>query len=189
MERTVNYNPDMYWYYDNTVQKVRIIAPNTYEVRSQFEGDTAQVQWLINTLNSTPEGYVIAFMPHLFFNVSEGQVVIGAVGTSLEQLLTAYTNRSSGTWASVAYDFSNAKGKIAFVLSGHVHNDASFMSENGYPLIGTVCDAINGSTQSVARVSRSTTEHAVDIVFLDTAAKTVKLLRIGSGADRTFSYS
>lgn len=191
MEEEVQLQPDLYWYKDNRTQKVRIIAPNTRELNSQWYADTAQHQWLVDTLTSTPDGYTVIVIPHIFFTLSDGVVTIQQTGTEIKTLVDAFANKTSGVWYGISYDFTNTTAEVACILTGHVHNDASLISDAGYPIIATVCDAVYGSNQSVTRgnsAKNTINEHAFDIVCIDTDAKTIKCKRIGSGSDRTFTY-
>lgn len=193
MEERVNLEPGMYWYRDNETQKVRVIALNTgTDALSEWNADAAQHRWLADTLAGTPEGYTLIVIPHVFFQMSGGALALSAIGSSVKAIVDAYASRSSGTWQGVSYDFTHAGGTVACILCGHAHNDGVIVSEAGYPMIGTVCEAMWGSQQTIARgtqAKQTTNEHAFDVVCLDTSSKTIKCVRVGSGADRTFSYS
>ena len=192
MEERVNLEPGMYWYLDNETQKVRVIALNTgIDTVGEWNADTAQHRWLVDTLAGTPEGYTLIVIPHVFFQLSGGALALSAIGSSVKAIVDAYASRSSGTWQGVSYDFTHAGGTVACILCGHAHNDGVIVSEAGYPMIGTVCEAMWGSQQTIARgtqAKETTNEHAFDVVCLDTSSKTIKCVRVGSGADRTFSY-
>lgn len=193
MENSVELTPDMYWHYDNKSTKIRFIALNTgVGDYNAWIADSTQAEWFIKTLSETPNGYTVVIMPHVVFGLSNGELVISAIGTNIKSIVDAYVNKESGTWNSVSYNFANAVGTISMILTGHAHNDGYLMSDAGYPIICTVCDAMWGSNQNVARgaSARGTVnEHAFDIVCLDTTAKTIKCVRVGSGNDRTFTYT
>ena len=193
MEDRVKMGPGLYWYRDNESQKVRVIALNTgMDTASEWNADTAQHRWLVDTLAGTPAGYTLIVIPHVFFQLSSGALALSAIGSSVKAVVDAYAARSSGTWQGVSYDFTQAGGTVACIMCGHTHNDGVIMSDAGYPMIGTVCEAMWGSQQTVARgtqAKETTNEHAFDVVCLDTGSKTVRCVRVGSGADRTFTYS
>ena len=193
MEGRVKMGPGLYWYRDNDAQKVRLIALNTgMDTAGEWNADAAQHRWLVDTLAGTPEGYTLIVIPHVFFQLSGGALALSAIGSSVKAIVDAYAARSSGTWQGVSYDFTQAGGTVACILCGHTHNDGVMMSDAGYPMIGTVCEAMWGSQQTAARgtqAKQTTNEHAFDVVCLDTGSKTVRCVRVGSGADRTFSYS
>lgn len=192
MEKSVNLDPGMYWYLDNPTQKTRIIALNvSTETYNVWMAQTAQHQWFVDTLNSTPSGYTIVIMPHVFFTLSSGSLVVSAIGQNIQSIVDAYASRGAGTWNDIAYDFANADGTIACILCGHTHNDGMIESSAGYPMIGVVCDAMYGSRQSVTRgnsVKGTVAEHAFDIVCIDTTAHTIDCVRVGSGSDRSYTY-
>lgn len=192
MENRVKLEPNMYWYMDNEVQKVRIIALNTgVGVLSEWNADTAQHQWFVDTLANTPNGYTIVVIPHVFFQLSGGTLALSGIGNSIKSIVDAYANKGSGTWQGISYDFTQAGGTVACIMCGHTHNDGMIMSTAGYPMIGTVCEAMWGSQQTVTRgtqAKETTNEHAFDVVCLDTSSKTIKCVRVGSGSNRTFTY-
>ena len=192
MENRVKLEPNMYWYMDNEVQKVRIIALNTGAgVLSKWNTDATQHQWFVDALVNTPNGYTIVVIPHVFFQLSGGTLALSGIGNSIKSIVDAYANKSSGTWQGISYDFTQTGGTVACIMCGHTHNDGMIMSTAGYPMIGTVCEAMWGSQQTVTRgtqAKETTNEHAFDVVCLDTSSKTIKCVRVGSGANRTFTY-
>lgn len=192
MEKSVSLEPGLYWYHDSKPQKIRIVALNTGEaVFNRWVADTTQHQWLVNTLAGTPDGYTIVVIPHVFFGLSDGALSVSSIGENIKTLIDAYATRAAGTWNTINYDFTNAGGTIACILCGHTHNDGMIASDAGYPMIGTVCDAMWGSQQTIARgnaVKYSIGEHAFDVVCIDTTAKTINCVRVGSGSDREYSY-
>ena len=193
MENSVKLNAGMYWHYDNDAQKVRYIALNTgLGTITYWNEQTEQHEWFINTLKNTPDNYHIIILPHVMFSLKDGELVLNSIGTNIKTIVDAYANRNSGTWNTKPYDFTNSKGIIACIMTGHTHNDGVLNSDAGYPIIATVCDAMWGSNQNVNRgtSARNTiNEHAFDIVCINTAAKTIKCVRIGSGSERNYSYT
>ena len=202
MENSVELSPNMYWYYDNKSTKIRFIALNTGEgILNDWVADTTQAEWFIKTLSETPDGYTIIIMPHVVFGLNDGVLVLSGIGSNIKILVDAYVNRIGDTttkWNGVPYNFTNAVGNISMIIAGHAHNDGYVMSYPNsndqtikYPIIATVCDAMWGSNQNVTRganARETVNEHAFDIVCLDTTAKTIKCVRVGSGNDRNFEY-
>lgn len=191
-ENTAVLDPNMYYYFDNVTQKIRYIVLNTRGNYTQFSNDDDQQAWLIGTLNNTPSGYKIVVIPHWWYEVnSEDSSVtqISAHGTLIKEILDAYNNRTSGTWNDHAYDFTSAGGKVICVFTGHVHREYAETSTAGYPVIGFICDAYNGSAQLTTRELGTYTEHSLALVTINTTAKTITCTPIGAGTTRTFSYT
>ena len=192
IENKSNLNPGMYYYFDNSTQKIRYIILNTEGNYATFSADSAQHQWLIDTLEDTPEGYGIVVIPHWFFEINEEDATITQLsshGTLIKSLLDAYNGKESGTWSGLSYDFSNAGGKVIAVITGHVHREYSEISAAGYPMIGFICDAVNGSAQLTTRTIGTYTEHSVSLITINTTAKTIVCTPIGAGTSRSFSYA
>lgn len=192
IENKSNLNPGMYYYFDNSTQKIRYIVLNTKGNYATFSADSAQHQWLIDTLGDTPAGYCIVVIPHWFFEVNEQDTTVtqlSSFGILIKSLLDAYNGHTSGTWSGLSYDFSNAGGKVIAVITGHVHREYSEISAAGYPMIGFICDAVNGSAQLAPRSLGTYTEHSVSLITIDTTAKSIVCTPIGAGTTRTFSYS
>lgn len=105
---------------------------------------------------------------------------------SIQTLINAYVLRAAVVCNGVAYDFSQCARIIACIITGRIHRDYSVYSEQGHPIIGTVCDAQCGSNQVVTR--GTVNEHAFDIVFINTTNRVISTIRIGSDRDRTYNY-
>lgn len=199
IERKTDLESGGYWKLDYPNQKVRLIALNTHLAAADWLNDAIQVNWFINTLANTPAGYTVLVIPHLFFEaIIENGVATGVrisvAGERIKVFLDAFANRTSGQIkpnddVTYSYDFTGSQAKLAGVIAGHAHNDAYLMADAGYPMIAVVCDAVNGSYQQVARTRKTYTEHAYDVVCLDVENQTINCIRIGSGEDRSFSYS
>lgn len=189
-----------YYYLDNTIQKIRYIFLNTRYSYTQFSIDKTQAQWFIDTLNAVPDGYGVVVLTHMFFGTvnEDYTLTMDGIGTRIKEICDGYVNRATGTSAgiepayNVAYDFTNAHGSMICIITGHTHNDYTLVSSAGYPIICCVSDAYEASNQNPAytRTAGTVTEQAIDVFFIDTTAKTIKAVRIGSGeTSRSWSYS
>ena len=191
LEDRTEMNPGMYYYFDNKPQKIRYICLNTHTSGAEWRADKAQAEWFIRTLDETPSGYHIVVVTHMYFLLQKGELFTSSIGMSIQKLLDDYVNRQKGKWNGFIYDFSYCQATVACVLTGHTHNDYDVMSDAGYPVIGTMCDAQWGSNQLVERADSATgkiDEHAFDVICIDTKAQTVRAIRIGYGKDRSWSY-
>lgn len=159
-----------YWV-DNVPQKIRYFflsceanAVTTAEAGASVAAELANV----------PAGYTVVLVTH--------HAIVGATGEPVSSggvptVLTALQTLASG--GSV---------DVACVLSGHVHFDISNTTAYDFPIIATTTDAYGRSTDQLVMTPGTTTEQAFDVVILDTANKSVKMIRIGAGENREFSY-
>lgn len=191
----VNLQSNMYYYVDNSAQKIRYIYLNTNYSATQFLIDLTQQIWLVDTLNDVNEGWYVVLFTHMFYGSVNADFTLtkDLIGERIQLLCEAFQTRGSGSdeWGgrTITYDFTNAKGSMACVITGHTHNDYHEQA-NGFPIIACVCDAYQGSSQNPAypRTRGTYTEQAIDLFFIDTIAKTINTIRIGSGNDRTFVF-
>ena len=160
-------------YYDNEVQKVRMIF---------WDYSRVYYDQLKTWITELPSGWSVLIFTHLIWqypnsaqpNPTYGQPLIDAVDS--------------------VYDTANCT--IIGIVCGHLHGDKSGTSIKGYPIIGTTCDASSGGQpdsdpDNPTRTPGTTTEQAFDLMYIDTTNRTINTIRIGAGdttADRTFSY-
>ncbi len=194
-ESYIKLNKDCYYYFDNEAMKIRYIMLDTKSQDADIREDGDQLNWLVNTLATVPEGYGVIGVTHIFFGgVDENyEGTITSTSRVIRNIFNGYNTKTSGStntgYVTIPYDFTNANGEMICLLTGHIHNDYSLEAE-GYPIICTQCDAYGGSNQNPA-VTRSLgdyTEDIIDLFFIDTTAKTIKTIRIGAGSDRSFTY-
>lgn len=121
----------------------------------------------------------------------------------LRNLIRAFQERHpafSGSYAAgdawdavrlTQIDFSAAKGAVVACFGGHLHGDAVYGVEQGYPVpvIAVRCDAAAekyASQMAEPREAGTCTEHSFDAVTVVRSASgfTVYLDKIGAGADR-----
>ena len=191
-----------YYYWDNQQAKCRYISlnvmdyPDTNKPTGNADnkewyfkvGDT-QIQWLKDTLNSVPDGYVVAIESHLV-PLSADQFAsfpaakIGTTisnGEDLQAIASAYAAKTG--------DFTSAKGDLLGWFGGHYHAD-DITVRNGVTYITTIADCMsvwdipNVPTKEVG----TTSEQAFDVATVDRANRRVNLTRIGAGSDRSFTY-
>ena len=198
-EKAGNTDGRFYFYQDNTSQKIRYIYLNTDGKADgtdyTFTGDTAQAQWFIDTLTSTPENYTVLVFSHILFNPdrdpsAELQTVNSA--NFAARIMDYYNARQNGHYYNCTWDFRNASATCAALISGHTHRDYSSETSNCHiPLIATVCDANAANTNIYNDLDRTTgtcNEQAIDIFFVNTETNTIETIRIGAGSDRSFSF-
>ena len=180
-------NGKMYYYIDNHIENTRYICLSTGRMWAYKD----EIVWCVDVLNSVPKNWHVVVISHLWLNNDyEG----GGILTTPESytqvyldLFDAYNYRQSGTTSvnSVAYDFTNASGKIEFVIGGHVHQDYDFATAKGIPVILTECDAYQERDDVSVATKGTTTENCVYAVVADYAAKKVHVINVGRGDTRS----
>lgn len=196
----VTLNKNGYYFFDNQVQKIRYIVLNTYGTGIPIgtaEG-LAQLSWLCGALNNVEtDEWRVVILAHMFYEIGlDEQTGLHYLdklnsGILVQNIADAYQNKTQYSYSTLSADFTNAHGKMACILVGHVHADSMEQSSAGYPIISMEQDAINypgPMENSPTRTLGTVTEQAFDIVFISTANKQIKLLRIGAGEDRTASF-
>lgn len=189
-----NNSMDGYFFRDNEQQKIRYIYLNT-RTNGISASDTEQLDWFKTTLNSVGEGWYVVVFAHLVFEWynSDGtySVNLSASGGIIKDICDGYQNKIQGTGSGVSFDFTAATGNMACVLCGHTHIDHSVISEAGYPIIAIDRDAIDYppvGTPSSTRTKGTASEQVIDLVCINTQNKTIDCVRIGGGANRSFTF-
>lgn len=180
-------NGKNYYYIDNHIENTRYICLSTGRMWTYAD----ELTWCIEALNSTPNGWHIVVISHLWLNNDYDN---GGIITTPENytkvyldLFDAYNYRESGTTEmhSVSYNFADAKAKVEFVIGGHVHQDYDFATAKGIPIILTECDAWQERDDVSVATKGTTTESCVYAIVADYDAKSVKVINVGRGDSRT----
>ena len=194
-----------YFYVDYPVAKIRLIVLNSCwtdggQLRTESFGyGASQLNWLADTALSLPEdGWGITLFAHVpptaaYSDKTQDLAV-------LRGILTAFMNRTSytgtsgtaGEWdyVSLSCNFAGKhSGDVVGFFCGHSHDDSIITGETPYPIITITSDAHSlGADSETVRTVGTQTEHAIDFVTVNRAAKTVNLTRLGAGADRSCVY-
>lgn len=180
-------NGKMYYFLDNYIENTRYICLSTGRMWTLSD----EVEWCIEVLNSTPKGWHIVVISHLWLNYDYTNGIVIATPEDYTQgyldMFDAYNYRESGTesFTGKVYDFTNAQGKIEFIMGGHVHIDYDFATETGIPVILTECDGWGERDASSSATKGTTTENCVYAVIADYSAKSVKIINVGRGDTRS----
>lgn len=88
-------------------------------------------------------------------------------------------------------DFSKCTGNIVCCLAGHMHWDGAHVDEDSnITSIITTSDARYADDSVIGpRALNTVNEMACDAVIIDYDAKTINTIRVGAGANRSFTYS
>jgi hypothetical protein len=181
------------FYFDREMSKTRFICLDTGRFYySRFRDKTLDtVSFVVDALNSTPEGWHIILLSHIWAGLqmnADGikEAYIPAFYQSFLDLFDAYNNRYSGNYKhgneSVDYDFSYAKSRVICCIGGHNHLDALLYSSGGIPVIINTTDSrqtINGDSAT----KRTIEEQSVSAYIIDYTQSCLRRFRIGRGDD------
>ena len=172
-----------YYYIDNKAESTRYIYLDT----GKFTISNAEMQFVIDALNTTPEDWHIIAISHIWYDYE-----ISALPDYVLNLLAvfdAYNGRIAGSVThngnTFEYDFVEALGNVEFCIGGHVHSDEVYYSNGGIPII--ITDADSTAKKGSAATLGTITEGCIDAVIADYNARKVKLVRIGRGSDRNIT--
>jgi uncharacterized protein (DUF1330 family) len=191
------------YYVDNVPQKIRYF----------FIGCTAGVAitseqraWLFKEMENIPDDYTFFVFSHLTFKyvtADETKIFVASNTAKIAEGMTKFNNRTTFTTDGVTYDYTAKDAIAAAIIGGHTHYDASTEYENlsdidgnlvewNYvPIIATTTDALlkqQTNTGELERVACTVSEQAFDVVRIDKTNRTIHMIRIGAGSDRTFTY-
>ena len=171
LEKAADTGKHAYFYKDNESQKIRYI----------FMDFTNVMTWFGSVVASTPSGYSIVVFTHFLFtpepSTYTGDLEVSPFGQNLINAIDS--NKPNDV-------------DVIGIFAGHVHRDFNTTATNGYLLVGTTCDAaaaIGFDPVTPSRTAGTTGEQVIDVVSINTYAKTVKMHRIGAGASRSLSYT
>lgn len=204
-------NPQSEWFDRNTVfdieykhvaKFITFISPendfsfiyNRPEIKTRFifidTQKNGSIKWeaitpISESFNKVPEDYKVVVVCHWLLGDNSiptgwGQRILDTIDAYNAR--TTYTNDQTKT-----YDYTNANGKCVLICCGHTHYDTQIVTNGGVPLLNTTCDNYNRSNSGLERKEGTITEQAFDVVSVNYADDSVKVVRIGSGNDRIFS--
>ena len=206
-----------YFYVDSIPQKVRFIMLNSntdgdgseaangnavYNSQKVSVYGTEQLKWLVNTLQTVPDGFTVVAMAHQPLNTSmDGNIVANIFAAYNGRRTYGDTVDISGTyWGNgvtdvtykktfISANFSESTGTFAAFFHGHIHKDTIDTTSYSFPCISITTAGGDVRDSSLAeRTPGTATETAIDVVTLDKAARRIYMTRVGVGSDRVCSY-
>lgn len=179
-----------------------------------------QLEWFANIALNVPEGYQIIILNHAGITDTKVTKEVGISQSKqtkplntedLLDILEGFKNKelfskeislsstvdSSYFSGSLTVDFSEYKGEIIGVFSGHEHiDDIQDIELSGYKNIFTLNNSVNFPTNIPSYAYQPTrnvftvTEEVYDVVIVNRKTRLVKMVRIGAGLEpeREFSY-
>ena len=178
----------MYYYIDNPAEKTRYLYLDT-----AYKGVTAAEQDFVESaLLSTPENWHIVAIAHAWYanNYDVYPPTLNGFDTNAKILLDMFDsfNARSGKYAECT-------AWVEFCIGGHYHLDHVEHTGGGIPVIIVEADTLHDRSGTMPKAG-TTDEAAVSAVIADYNTKTVKVIRVGRGADyettinvKTVSYT
>lgn len=193
-------NGKTYYYFDRPLNKVRFISIDTTEIINETTGTSGEFQpsysitqeqldWFVNTLKNTPDGYKIVLLSHVPINSNLAWSLDEAL--IFGDIVEAFNNKTSinktDNYARVVNtDFSKTNGKVILSISGHGHVDDSFVSDSGCVYYEVNCDTLlNNGGSPYERVDGTVSEQSFDVVIINVDNGDIHTVRYGAGIDKT----
>jgi hypothetical protein len=142
-----------------------------------------------------PEGYGAVITAHVPPNVTYTVDKVQLIG-----IINAYCRKTTynGSYTagvegwtnnSVNVDFTNAKGEIIAMFTGHVHQDTIDTTTLACPLITIISAGAQVNAGEIPeRTFGTDTETSFDVVTINRKTRTIYLTRVGWGEDRVVKY-
>ena len=179
-------NEGLYYYMDEPAEKTRYIYLDTATKDGDFYVNTHQIDWLKETLISTPDGWHIVAIAHKWQEVDRS--VDPAVATGFDfggklvlEMLDSYNQRRG--------DYARCNGWVEFCVGGHIHVDGDFISSGGIPVILHQTASRYTRNSSLQPTEGTTNETAVSAIVGNYADNKVDVIRIGCGSSRTVALT
>lgn len=148
-------------------------------------------RWILERMMELPEGYKIILFSHVIVEWSQS-IETSVPKDRVNAILNAMDAIKAGTsitYENRTYDYSELSNVTPIAaFGGHAHIDYSFNTPGGIPVILTTCDSDIQEGGGLTRTRGTTTEQAFDVVSINYDTRTIKLVRVGAGSDRTFTY-
>lgn len=180
------------FYFDRDDSKTRFVCLDTGRYYyPQFRDATIETaRYLIEALGSTPEGWRIVLLSHLWCNLNSDNPIRKPYFSSfmkrILRIADNYNNRSKGVFKnndeSIQYDFTQSNSTVVTCIGGHCHLDAVLYSDGGIPVILTTTDSgrtVNGELSTIGTIE----EQAVSVFVFDFTNNAIEMIRIGRGDD------
>jgi hypothetical protein len=206
-----------YFYIDNIPQKTRFLCLYTnWWDKSILSGDTVsfryqnsfgfgqqQMDFIVNALSTAMDDWNIVILEHTpviaGYNWRELSLYRGVINAYKHR--TTFTDTYTGdlSWQNVSVncDFTNAKGNLVAMFTGHTHQDLIYPEGNtstavDIPVITITCAANSPyGTNPPIRTLGTASETALDVVSIDTENLNIYMTRIGTlgEAERSVAYT
>lgn len=170
---------DMYYYIDEPCEKTRYLFLDT-----AYKGlDSNQKAFITETLKSTPSGWHIVVVSHIWYMPDYDQynvrpVPLTGLSTDAATIATMLDNYNSRVG-----DFAACEAWVEFCIGGHIHYDYDATTSTGIPIILVETDS--GHTRgSYTYTAGTTTEASINGIIADYENHKISVVRIGRGVSR-----
>jgi hypothetical protein len=170
---------DMYYFMDNDSEKTRYLFLDTAYLDA-YALSAKQSAWIKDTLKSTPAGWHIVVVAHIWYMPDYDQYSVRPIpitglsdtAAAVCAILDNYNARSG--------EFTDCGATVRFCIGGHVHRDYVGTTAGGIPIIVCECAGL-GYRGSFPAAVGDTSETAVSGVIADYDADKVTVIRVGRG--------
>ncbi len=183
-ENTVRGNSGLYYYLDNKAEKTRYLFLDT-----AYQGmSTHQQDFIKNALLTTPEGWHIVVIAHIWYYPDYDQydvrpIPIAGLDPNASKVITmldAYNSRSG--------EYADCGGWVEFCIGGHVHIDYDGVTSTGIPIILVETDSEH-TRSGLSYTAGTTTEASVNGIIADYDNHKIHIIRIGRGESREITVT
>ena len=197
-------------YKDYDSKKIRVITMNTFDNPDVLDGKqqikyptgkfsiftNSQIQSLVRALQTVPDDYhVLVFThqplegyfgnrPYDYMTNINHDVVKAILQGFATHTNVSITGVNSEFATSVTADFTQNKGTLIGVVSGHEHRDDTVQSQNGVNGFLRTCFISVGQDRTVGE----STQYAFDVIEVDHDNRRITFKRFGKGDDYSYGY-
>lgn len=183
------------------LNEIIVDGKRKYTVRDTYAFQQPQLQWLADTLISTPPQTDVLILSHV--SLTSTSTRIDEINKQLViDILNAWRTGGTKTFTSTVTDYTvsftrdfgaPATGNIIATIAGHNHKDTAGRSTKFNSIIPsfTRTCAFNGYTpeEQAQRPFETLNETAFDLIVIDKATTTIRFFRYGYGADKFANYT
>lgn len=164
---------DFYYYIDDICEQTRYLYLDTAYIGL----DDSQINFVKETLLSTPGGWHIVVISHIWHdtNYSTTPATVGDIshyGTTLLAMFDNYNSRVG--------EYAEGVAQVEFCIGGHTHIDHVDYSAGGIPVILTESSSLSDRS-GLACNAGTTTETALSAIVADYDNHIISIIRVGRG--------
>lgn len=181
-----------YHYYDDEINEIRHIFIDYTQA-----GYPWFLEWFRDEALNIPSGWSVAFYCHTPFAANTVEApsqymsyladwicALANKRTYVQTITSTFDGTTYNTDINVDYTASTAT--VIYAACGHIHKDTLSVVD-GVTFFSTTCDAMF-QDDGYGRTAGTTDEQAFDVITINKTTKTVNLIRIGAGENRSFTY-
>lgn len=181
-----------YHYYDDAINQIRHIFIDYTQA-----GYPWFLEWFRDDALNIPSGWSVAFYCHTPF-VANTVEAPSQYMSYLADWICALANKRTyaqtitSTVGGTTYntdinvDYTASTVTVIYAACGHIHKDTLSVVD-GVTFFSTTCDAMF-QDDGYGRTAGTTDEQAFDVITINKTTKTVNLIRIGAGENRSFTF-